>query len=177
MVSVSQLITVAQLKYPSYSVFFAGPANSVNNIFNKTNLPFITAVYSYSAKTGTWSFCVVKAGSCSGTLTAMVDGAGYWVYATSSTIVLSFGGWVVQPGYPPPSYSLYKGWNLVGYKPEPTVGSETVSNYLSSLGNNYDPTHVYLYSSGTWSLLTPTDLLYPGEAIWVYVTSPATLTP
>ena len=171
----STAISAAQLKYPAYSVFFTGPANSVNNMFNSTGLRYITSVYTYNAPTGKWLYCLVSKGSCSGTLTVMVDGAGYWVYTTSNTVVLSFGGWTVQQLSTPPSYQLSVGWNLVGFTPEPTVGPEPTSTYLNSLAGNYGRVYLYDNTSSIWTE-NPTELA-PGQVIWVYVTAPATLRP
>jgi hypothetical protein len=174
----STAITSAQLKYPAYSLFFVGAANSVNNMFNKTGLGLITSVYTYNGKT--WLSCTVKSGSCVGTLTTMVDGSGYWVFTTSNTVVLSFGGWITQPASAPPSYALVKGWNLVGFKPQPTIQTETAAQYLTSISGSYDPNNVWVYdnTSGAWMQGASTTLT-PGEAMWILVTSPsgATLTP
>jgi len=169
----STVLTAAQLKSSAYSLFFTGPANSVDNMFNKTGLASVTSVWTYNGKS--WLSCVVSAGSCSGTLTTMVDGAGYWVLTTSSSVVLGFNGWSIQPLSSPPSYSLVQGWNLVGFTPEPTIGQESTSSYLSSLNGNYNRVYLYDNTSGTWSE-NPAEL-QPGQAVWVYVTAPITLRP
>jgi len=173
----STAITAAQLKYTAYQDFFTGPSNSVNNIFNSTGLASVTSVWTYNGKT--WLFCTVSDGSCSGSLTTMVDGSGYWVFTTSNTVVLSFGGWIIQQGSAPPAYTLVQGWNLVGFKPQPTIAPETVGPYLSSVTGDYNANNVWLYDNqaGTWIRATGSTPIPVGEALWVYTTAPATLTP
>jgi hypothetical protein len=107
----------------------------------------------------------------------MVDGSGYWVFTTSNTVVLSFGGWIIQPPPSlPPAYTLVKGWNLVGFKPEPTIQNEPVNQYLSSVSGSYDPNNVWIYA-GSWLRATGSTSLAPGEAMWILMTSPANLRP
>jgi hypothetical protein len=173
----STAITAAQLKYPAYSVFFAGPANSINNLFNATGLKHISGVWAYTGET--WLYCTVKSGSCSGTLTTMQDGVGYWVLTTGSSVVLNFEGWVIQPSSAPPTYTLVQGWNLVGYKPEPSVTNETLGTYLSSITGHYDPNNVWVYNndSQSWIRADASFELQPGQAMWILMTSPATLKP
>ena len=173
----STAITSAQLKYLGYGLFFTGPANSVNNMFNKTGLASVTSVWTYNGKS--WLDCIVSGGSCLGSLTTMVDGSGYWVYTTSSGVMLSFNGVVVPPLSAPPSYSLVNGWNLVGFKPQPSVVSETVSTYLSSITGDYAMNSVWIYNNptGTWSRGSASTMILVGDALWVYMTTPATLRP
>jgi hypothetical protein len=171
----STAITAAQLKYTAYQDFFTGPSNSVNNMFNKTGLAYVTSVYTYNGKT--WLFCTVKSGSCGGTLTTMVDGSGYWVFTTSNTVVLSFGGWIIQPASAPVAYTLVKGWNLVGFKPQPMVQNEMVGQYLTSISGSYDQNNVWVYASTGWIRANSNYMLQPGQAMWILMTAPAALKP
>ena len=110
-----------------------------------------------------------------GTLTSMVDGKGYWVYVTDA-INITIVGYVITPGYAPPTYSLAAGWNLVGFKPQP-IGNETVQTYLTSINNKYAIAWVYNNTDTTWTKATPLNQLWPGQGMWIYMTTPATLTP
>ena len=130
-----------------------------------------TVIWSYQG--GKWLEATLSRGKLTGTLTAIKDGYGYWIYMTMEETLYITGNVIPPPPASPPSYPLNMGWNLVGFTPEPTVGSEATSTYLSSLGGNYN--RVYLYSAGTWTE-NPTDLT-PGQAVWIYVTAPATLRP
>ena len=114
-----------------------------------------------------------------GTLKNMVDGQGYWVdvrYAVNITIV----GYIfAPPPATPPSYFLATGWNLVGFKPEPTITDETVADYLSSITGEYDQNNVWAYNntSTSWIRADSPYLLQPGQAMWVLMTAPAILRP
>jgi len=175
----STALTAAQILKPAYNQFFVGAANSVNNVFNRTGIEFVTSVYTYNGHT--WSFCITKSlllGACSNTMT-MVDGSAYWVLTTSANVALAVGGWIIQPASAPPGYSLVKGWNLVGFKPQPSIGVEETGTYLSSLGSNYDTAHVYSWDNvnGAWVLLGGTDNIPVGNGMWVFLTSAQTLYP
>jgi hypothetical protein len=74
----------------------------------------------------------------------MIDGSGYWVFTTSDTVVLSFSGWIIQPASAPSAHILVKGWNRVGFKPAPTVISEIVETYLTSITGDYDTNNVWV---------------------------------
>lgn len=169
----STYIPPSQLK-GSYSNYFSGPANSVNNLFTHSYLGLVSKVYSYSARTKTWTFCIVVSGpSCTGTLTTMVDGSAYWVFTTGAA-VLGVGGWIVQPGAVPPAYTLYQGWNLVGFKPQPTIAPEETENYFESVASYIDAAHVYTWSYSSpavWVLLGPTDSIPVGNGMWVFLTT------
>ena len=136
----------------------------------------VVAVWSYNAATRTWlSF---RPGSSS-TLTTMTDGNGYWIYMrTNDTLYLD--GSVISPTSPPPTYSLVVGWNLVGFKSQPNATEpKLVSNYLSSIDGKYDANNVWVYDneSGNWLRVESSDMLQPGQALWILMTSPATLKP
>jgi len=133
---------------------------------------------------GSWKFAMVTGTPphLTGPLTTINDGTGYWIHMLKDDQIqysIPSTGYVIVPAMAAPSYSLTFGWNLVGYKPSPTVGTETVSTFLSSISGKYDTAHVELYHAATltWSALAPGDSLHPGDAIWVFMTSAATLTP
>ncbi|MGA8855717.1 MAG: hypothetical protein WB643_00980, partial [Candidatus Bathyarchaeia archaeon] len=110
-----------------------------------------------------------------GTLTTMVDGKGYWVYVTDA-INITIVGYVITPGSAPPTYSLSAGWNLAGFKPQP-IGNETVQTYLTSINTKYTIAWVYNNLNATWIRATPGLQLAPGQGMWIYMTTPATLIP
>ncbi|MGD0177052.1 MAG: NHL repeat-containing protein [Candidatus Bathyarchaeia archaeon] len=111
-----------------------------------------------------------------GTLTSMVDGKGYWVYVTDA-INITIVGYVITPGSAPPTYSLATGWNLLGFKPQPTIQNETVTTYLASIYPKYSTIWVYDNLNATWTKGTPDLALAPGEGMWIYMTTPSTLIP
>ncbi|MGD0690670.1 MAG: hypothetical protein ABSA50_13015 [Candidatus Bathyarchaeia archaeon] len=77
------------------------------------------------------------------------------------------------------AYSLSTGWDLVGFKPQPLVTDETVWVYLSSIAGHYPMNSVWVYNneSADWIRIDSSDVLRPGQAIWILVTAPAKLKP
>ena len=109
-------------------------------------------------------------------LCSMMDGRGYWV-RVNDAINMTMAGYVIPPAGSPPNYSLSLGWNLVGFKPQPDpTATETVSAYLTSISGKYDSNNVWLYN-GSWVRATASTNLSPGEAMWILVTTPASLRP
>ena len=135
-----------------------------------------TVVWAYQG--GKWSFAALSKGKLSGPLTTMQDGVGYWIYMTKADM-LNVDGYVIPPAGSPPSYSLSAGWSLIGFKPQPTVASETVSTYLTSITGDYNTNSVWLYdnTSQSWIRADSPYLVQPGQAMWVLMTASATLRP
>ena len=131
----------------------------------------VVSVWSYT--TSGWVSFTPPAG---GSLKTMADGVGYWVLMRRND-TLYVDGYVVPPGSAPPSYSLSQGWSLVGFKPEPTVQSESVGQYLSSINGKYDPNNVWVYASTGWVRANTNYMLQPGQAMWILMTAPATIKP
>jgi len=140
-----------------------------------------TIVWGYQG--GAWKSATLSNGvfSTAGGLTTMQDGFGYWIYMTTADKLNVVGYVIAPPPAPPPTYSLSKGWNLVGFKPQPTVQNETVDQYLSSISGSYDANNVWVYDNlnGSWIRATASTELAPGEAMWIFVTpaSGGTLSP
>ena len=137
----------------------------------------LTAVWSY--QNGKWLSSTFSGGKLSGSLTSMQDGFGYWIYMTKPDNLFVVGS--VFPPLPstPPSYTLGVGWNLVGFKPQPAVGPETVGAYLSSITEKINANSVWVYDnpSGSWIRADPSYVLHPGQAFWVLVTTSTILRP
>jgi hypothetical protein len=120
----------------------------------------------------------------SGNLKIMVDGAGYWIFVNFAT-TLQVTGYIVAPASAPSAYPLAAGWNLMGFKPQPSIQPETVGQYLTSIttacGGNpcYDPNNIWLYNNGdnVWIQAGLAATIEPGWAMWILMTSPATLYP
>jgi len=135
-----------------------------------------TTVWAYQG--GKWVSATLSKGKLSGSLTTMQDGVGYWIYMTKAD-KLNVVGYVIAPApASPPAYSLSSGWNLVGYKPQPDASAtETVSKYLSSISGDYSAVWIYDNPSGTWIRGTGSTQIQVGDALWVCMTTPATLRP
>jgi len=133
----------------------------------------ISIVWTYTSTPRTWQSYVPGKG---GTLTTMVDGNAYWIYMTRND-TLYVDGTIIPTNSVPSTYSLNQGWNLVGFKPEPTVQNETVGAYLSSIQGSYDVNNVWVYADGAWVRADSNYLLQPGQAMWILMTASATLRP
>ena len=138
----------------------------------------VKVVWSYTgAPTPGWKMYDAKKNS--GTLSAINDGMGLWVYMTAPD-VLNVEGYVITPAGSPHQYSLVKGWNLVGYKPQPyPVTVEPVAAYVTSLsGTSYDASSIWVYDSSAGQYNQGTGVnLNPGQAFWILMLTPATLSP
>ena len=96
----------------------------------------------------------------------------------NDAINMTIAGYIISgPPSVPPAYSLAAGWNLVGFKPEPTIQNETVATYLASVNTKYATIWVYDNLNATWIRGTPDLQLAPGEGMWLYMNTPATLLP
>jgi len=135
----------------------------------------VVSVWTYAGTPRFWQSYVPGKG---GTLTTMVDGNGYWIFMNSADN-LNVTGTVVPYAQTPPAYPLVSGWNLLGFKPEPIITNETVSQYLTSITGKYDVNNVWVFNNlnQSWIRTNSSYLLQPGEAIWILMTSSATLKP
>jgi hypothetical protein len=139
----------------------------------------VSIVWSYTGTPRAWkSFTPPSSGS----LTTMVDGDAYWIYMKAAD-TLFVNGTVIPPASTPHTYPLVVGWNLVGFKPQPTLENMTIGDYFSSITGSYVLNSVWIYSNsdGTWTRadVTPVtgSVIHIGDAVWIYVTAPITLIP
>jgi hypothetical protein len=135
----------------------------------------VTVVWSYTGTPRTWRYFMPGKAS---TLTTMNDGEGYWIYMVKAD-TLGVSGTVIPPAATPPTYMLLTGWNLLGFKPQPTVANETIGAYLSTIAGKYDTNDVWILdnASGNWIRAQGSTWLVPGQAMWVLMTAPGTLRP
>ena len=137
----------------------------------------LTIVWSYQS--GAWKSATLNSIThvFSGLLNTMQDGRGYWIYMTKADNLFVLGAVFAPPPALPPSYSLSIGWNLIGFKPQPTVDlppsttTVSVDTYLQSINTFYDTNNVWVYSNsgGTWTRATGSTPLTPGTALWIYM--------
>ena len=140
----------------------------------------VTMVWSYTgAPTPTWK-SFNPALTSGNTLTSITDGMGLWVMMTASGTVY-VEGYVIPPAGSPPQYSLVKGWNLLGFKPQPDPSmQETLGTYLTGLPvNSYVSSSVFIYdnANAVWVRANPGTFLDPGQALWIDMLTPARLNP
>ncbi|MBI2906511.1 MAG: BACON domain-containing protein [Chloroflexi bacterium] len=137
--------------------------------------PEVTRVHSF--QNGAWVYASRGEEGWSGALSQIVDGNGYWLYATAaSTLVLSRAA--ADPPGPLPSYSLAAGWNLIGFTSStPTL---PVDSYLSPLAGKWTSLYRYVQGKG-WEVAKPGALgfgeVQAGVGYWVYLRQTGTLAP
>lgn len=88
-------------------------ANSDISALSTTN---VDGIYYFDTEKKTWKYALYNrtSGTWNGTLTAIDDGKGYWMFASAATDVPV----VLKPlGQPPaiPTYPLKAGWNMIGF--------------------------------------------------------------
>ena len=159
----------------------------------------VVSVWYYDASTedwgGTWLSATYNAVTDTwvGDLTAMEDGKGYWVQVTENC-TLALTGTPAAPMEPgpnvPPSYRVYKGWNLVGFSATQPM---SLDEYFFSLYYNDILKKVWWWGSGPWyqwwllddiaymegfdgvvwmpsTAVQPSEvMLRPGQGYWIWV--------
>ncbi len=144
------------------------PSDSSIEVILADVLDSVRAIWSYDA--GVWYS--YKPGAPSG-LTEMVEGKGYWMNMSTST-VLSVSGTEIfmDPPAPPPSYPLIEGWNLIGmpYIPEDSSIETVFSGILDYIETiwSYQAGNWYSYKPGAPSSLTE---ILDGNGYWIKMTT------
>ena len=101
-----------------------------------------------------------------GSLRTLEAGKGYWIKATGY-IVLPIEGYLVPPKEVPPTYPVYKGWNLIGVKYDWPIKP---TDYLGDVASNTRYIFAYDPSSGTTYMLDINgSWLTPCNGYWLYV--------
>jgi hypothetical protein len=133
-----------------------------------------TVAYHYDAATATW--LVWTPGG--GTLTEMVDGLGYWVFAGTAGTMIFDGQPMPDPPALPPTYDVVAGWNMIGVKSETPVHH---SAYLMSITGDYSVLYAMDADSGMWIGVYPKEenggMMVPGHGFWIWMNSAGTIVP
>jgi hypothetical protein len=97
-------------------------------------------------------------------LTTMEDGKAYWINMIAAANLTVVGQAIAAPGgQPPPTYDVWEGWNMVGFK---SMAAMKAEDYLAGL----DPIRIYGFNLtvGGWFSLTPSSHnMTPGLGYWV----------
>jgi hypothetical protein len=133
-----------------------------------------TVVYHYDAATTTW--LVWTPGG--GTLTDMVDGLGYWVFAGTAGTMIFDGQPMPDPPALPPTYDVVAGWNMIGVK---SITPVHHSAYLMSIAGKYSVIYAMDADMGTWIGVYPKEenggMMVPGHGFWIWMNSAGTIVP
>ena len=138
---------------------------------NHSNL---SMVYYYNASADTWLwYTPIPAG----TLTTMVDGLGYWVYADSAD-VLTVHGTQMPPGLElPPTYDVVEGWNMIGFKSTVDMPYDT---YLISIAGDYAVIYGFDADAQEYFSVYPLPyhpMMEPGHGYWIWMSTDGTIVP
>ncbi|MBI2908650.1 MAG: M23 family metallopeptidase [Chloroflexi bacterium] len=112
-----------------------------------------------------------------GALTDILDGQGYFVYATAP-VALSLRPRPPNPLSPPPAYALPGGWSLIGYTS--SAATMPADNYLSTVRGKWLAAYRYDPTRG-WGVAKPDGSgfkdLEAGKGYWIFLASQGTLVP
>jgi hypothetical protein len=107
----------------------------------------------------------------------ITDGNGYWVYMNAYDVLIVQGfklSEVSAPSYPR-TYTLYKGWNLVGFT---EIKVMNASQYVESLtpGSYFRWLYKWNETTQNWYMVDTTSpptgqyyQLHPGQGFWIYI--------
>jgi hypothetical protein len=150
-----------------------GEGIPMSELFGKTSATTeIIAIWWYTD--GAWEVYIpgVDTGSPAPYFT---DGYGYWVYANMSCSLEISGVSLDSAEFTPTAYTLYPGWNLMGYTE--TANGMPINSYFESVNSGstasgtivsvVGPLWTYYAYAGQW-FRDPSWGLYPGYGFWVY---------
>ena len=146
------------------------PANESIDVVTANITSDLYGVYYYDAYTKGWTAYFP---SWSSTLTKMTAGKGYWVKMTAADTLPVSGSFLPSGGVTPPSYSVYDGWNLIGFHSlNETVNAST---YLGSC--NWQSMFKWNNQTDSYNTVRPSTILAKGEGYWMAATADCTIYP
>ncbi|MBI2908518.1 MAG: hypothetical protein HYX92_12810 [Chloroflexi bacterium] len=145
---------------------------SLEALFAQT--PAVTKAY--TMQDGLWIFANRSPSGWSGPLTQIVDGKGYYIYATEPAALSlnsKAGGATAAPSYP-----LAAGWSLIGYTS--SLATMPLDSYLASLAGKWLTLFRYDAANG-WELAKPGGTGFTqvenGRGYWINLSADGTLAP
>ena len=97
-------------------------------------------------------------------LTEIVDGQGYWVKMYQADDLVFIGLELPEPPAVPPSYPVYGGWNMIGFK---SLTPKSASAYLGDdLSAILRAMYGYDAQQGLYFTVQQTTELQPGQGFW-----------
>jgi uncharacterized repeat protein (TIGR01451 family) len=130
-------------------------------------------IWMWDASIPDWASSIPWDSSWAGDIDNVVDGPGYWINMDSAGSFDVVGYEIPTPDKgAPPSYDVYPGWNLIGFK---SVTPRMASDYLAAISGKY--TIIYRYTGGVYSIVHPADSLIPGQGYWIAVTDAGKIFP
>jgi len=126
----------------------------------------VIIVWHYDAGTATW---LSWAPFWGGNLLEMEDGKGYWIHMNAADTLVVEGVELPLPPQVPPTYPVYEGWNLIGFK---SCTPRTASDYLAAIVGKWT---VMYDGQGQHVLLG--DYMEPGCGYWLAANASGTIYP
>ena len=126
----------------------------------------VATVWHYDAGTKAWSSWAPFWG---GDLLTMQDGRGYWLQMNAADTLIVEGVEFPLPPALPPTYPVFEGWNLIGFK---SCTPRTASDYLAAIVGKWT---VMYDGQGQRVLLG--DYMEPGCGYWLAANNPGTIYP
>lgn len=136
--------------------------------------PAITAVLTGVTVNKVWSFNETSQGWTSYIpngppgLVEMVDGKGYWVVMNANGMLVVSGVDVPLPPLLPHTYSVVKGWNLVGFK---STTAKKASDYLLAIDGKYTIIYGFDAEHQYYVTVQSGQDLEPGKGYWIAITA------
>jgi len=109
-------------------------------------------------------------------ITELKDGPGYWIEMTKPSVLVFEGTPLPEPPMAPPSYLVYAGWNLIGFKSQqPEIQAK---DYLGSdVSASMRMMFGYDAATGFYTQVTLDTTLEPGSGYWMAVGTNGTIYP
>jgi hypothetical protein len=126
----------------------------------------VATVWHYDAGTATWSSWAPVWG---GDLLTMEDGKGYWIQMNAADTLIVEGVELPLPPEVPPTYPVFEGWNLIGFK---SCTPRTASDYLAAIVGKW--TVMY---DGQGQRVWLGDYMEPGCGYWLAANNSGTIYP
>lgn len=103
----------------------------------------------------------------------MVDGDGYWVRLSSAATLTVYGDVMPEPPALPPTYDLFVGWNLIGFKSlVPMDANVYLGESLAA-----DCIRIYGFDNGAYFGVPLNAHLEPGLGYWIAMSASGTIYP
>lgn len=93
------------------------------------------------------------------------DGQGYWFKMSRNDVLTIQGSELPAPPAVPPSYQVYEGWNLIGFKS--TLPMEAEEYLGASVVENTRAMYGYDAAAGVYTIIRPYTELQPGSGYWL----------
>lgn len=138
----------------------------------------VIQVRAYNASDGTWSIWASTGPyALNPTLTEMEDGPGFWVEMSATGTLTATGCILPAPPETPPTYSIYQGWNMIGFT---SLGTGTTAEeYLgTAVTLTLEAMYGYDAATGIYAVIQDTTpFLVPGQGYWLAVSADGTIYP